>query len=113
MADDDREAPGHRRHRRRDETFARKAALLAVDDRVAQGAGQAVDSDEALDALDDHIGDDLLRLVFTSCHPALSLESRVALTLKCLAGLSTEEIVVPSSCPNRRQPSASCAPSGP
>ena len=76
---------------RRDETFARKAALLAVDDR-AQGAGQSVDSDEALDALDDHIGDDLLRLVFTSCHPALSLESRVALTLKCLAGLSTEEI---------------------
>ena len=64
---------------RRDETFARKAALLAVDDR-AQGAGQSVDSDEALDALDDHIGDDLLRLVFTSCHPALSLESRVAVS---------------------------------
>jgi predicted RNA polymerase sigma factor len=77
---------------RRDETFTRKAALLAADDRAPQSAGEAVDSDDALDALDDEIGDDLLRLVFTSCHPVLSLESRVALTLKCLAGLSTDEI---------------------
>jgi RNA polymerase sigma factor (sigma-70 family) len=42
--------------------------------------------------LDDYIGDEMLRLVFTACHPALSLESRVALTLRCLAGLSTDEI---------------------
>src|SRR6478736_1350057 len=44
------------------------------------------------DALDDHIGDDLLRLIFTAAHPVLPLESRVALTLRCLGGLSTDEI---------------------
>lgn len=45
-----------------------------------------------LDAIDDHIGDDLLRLVFTACHPVLSTEARVALTLRLLGGLTTEEI---------------------
>lgn len=43
-------------------------------------------------ALDDEIGDDLLRLVFTACHPVLSTEARVALTLRLLGGLTTEEI---------------------
>jgi RNA polymerase sigma-70 factor, ECF subfamily len=43
-------------------------------------------------ALDDDIGDDLLRLVFTACHPVLSLEARVALTLRLVGGLTTEEI---------------------
>jgi RNA polymerase sigma-70 factor (ECF subfamily) len=43
-------------------------------------------------ALDDDVGDDLLRLVFTSCHPVLSTEARVALTLRLLGGLTTEEI---------------------
>jgi RNA polymerase sigma factor (sigma-70 family) len=43
-------------------------------------------------ALDDPIGDDLLRLVFTSCHPVLSTEARVALTLRLLGGLTTDEI---------------------
>ncbi len=43
-------------------------------------------------ALDDDIGDDLLRLVFTACHPVLSPEARVALTLRLLGGLSTDEI---------------------
>ena len=43
-------------------------------------------------ALDDDIGDDLLRLVFTACHPVLSTEARVALTLKLLGGLTTDEI---------------------
>ena len=43
-------------------------------------------------ALDDDIGDDLLRLIFTACHPVLSAEARVALTLRLLGGLSTEEI---------------------
>src|SRR5258708_5925600 len=42
-------------------------------------------------ALDDDVGDDLLRLVFTSCHPVLSSEARVALTLRLLGGLTTEE----------------------
>ncbi len=44
------------------------------------------------EALDDDIGDDLLRLVFTACHPVLSTEARVALTLRLLGGLTTEEI---------------------
>jgi RNA polymerase sigma-70 factor, ECF subfamily len=43
-------------------------------------------------ALDDDIGDDLLRLVFISCHPVLSTEARLALTLRLLGGLTTEEI---------------------
>ncbi|HTA21655.1 MAG TPA: DUF6596 domain-containing protein, partial [Polyangia bacterium] len=43
-------------------------------------------------AVDDDIGDDLLRLVFTACHPVLSTEARVALTLRMLGGLTTEEI---------------------
>ena len=43
-------------------------------------------------AIDDDIGDDLLRLVFISCHPVLSREARVALTLRLLGGLTTEEI---------------------
>jgi RNA polymerase sigma factor (sigma-70 family) len=43
-------------------------------------------------AVDDDIGDDLLRLVFTACHPVLSSEARVALTLRLLGGLSTAEI---------------------
>jgi len=43
-------------------------------------------------ALDDDIGDDLLRLMFTACHPVLSQEARVALTLRLLGGLTTDEI---------------------
>ena len=44
------------------------------------------------DAIDDDIGDDLLRLIFTACHPVLSTEARVALTLRLLGGLTTDEI---------------------
>src|SRR5918993_150764 len=47
---------------------------------------------ELAEALDDHVGDDLLRLVFISCHPVLSTEARVALTLRLLGGLTTDEI---------------------
>jgi len=43
-------------------------------------------------AIDDDIGDDLLRLVFVACHPVLSTEARVALTLRLLGGLTTDEI---------------------
>ncbi|WAS89816.1 RNA polymerase sigma factor [Nannocystis punicea] len=75
-------------HLRRVERHGRKHVEL----------GQAIDArrDEpaaVLDAaLDDDVGDDLLRLVFTSCHPALSSEARVALTLRLLGGLTTQEI---------------------
>ncbi|KKB75994.1 RNA polymerase subunit sigma-24 [Devosia soli] len=44
------------------------------------------------DSMDDDVGDDLLRLIFTSCHPILPAESRVALTLRLIGGLTTEEI---------------------
>ena len=48
---------------------------------------------DGLDAArQDVIGDDLLRLIFTSCHPVLPLDARVALTLKLLGGLNTQEI---------------------
>src|SRR5205814_5772327 len=43
-------------------------------------------------ALDDHVGDDLLSLMFTACHPVLSTEARTALTLRLLGGLRTDEI---------------------
>ncbi len=55
----------------------------------SQLEGASPDLDERLD---DHIGDDLLRLIFTACHPVLSSEARVALTLRLLGGLTTEEI---------------------
>jgi len=74
---------------RRTVTFERKAAVLA---REAVADEPGVDTDSRVDSLDDHVGDDLLRLVLTACHPVLSLESRVALTLRCLGGLSTDEI---------------------
>src|SRR5687768_17810622 len=44
------------------------------------------------DTIDENIGDDLLRLVFIACHPILSTDARVALTLRLLGGLTTEEI---------------------
>jgi RNA polymerase sigma factor (sigma-70 family) len=50
------------------------------------------DAEKMAEALDDDIGDDLLRLIFTACHPILSPEARVALTLRLLGGLTTEEI---------------------
>ena len=76
------------RHRK---LAARKHAELAADAGGEAAAGGAEMADLE-DRLDDEVGDDLLRLVFISCHPVLSLESRVALTLRVLAGLTTEEI---------------------
>jgi predicted RNA polymerase sigma factor len=56
---------------------------------VRDGEAQMSDIEAALD---DDVGDDLLRLVFISCHPVLSTEARIALTLRLLGGLTTEEI---------------------
>src|SRR6188472_2089096 len=51
------------------------------------------DATQGIEAsLDDDVGDDLLRLVFTACHPVLATEAQVALTLRLLCGLTTEEI---------------------
>lgn len=66
-------------------------------DRKHEELGRELESQEMavsnLDAaIDDQVGDDLLRLVFISCHPVLSTEARVALTLRLLGGLTTAEI---------------------
>src|SRR5438270_3474071 len=56
-------------------------------------AAQQEEAASDLDAaLEEDVGDDLLRLMFTACHPVLSTEARVALTLRLLGGLTTEEI---------------------
>ncbi|MBW6439195.1 RNA polymerase sigma factor [Actinoplanes hulinensis] len=73
---------------RRRQRYAEKLAVLGTDAVLQQRDSE----DELLDRLDDHIGDDLLRLIFTAAHPVLSSEARVALTLRLLGGLSTTEI---------------------
>jgi RNA polymerase sigma factor (sigma-70 family) len=84
-----RRALDHLRHRQMaDEKHDGIAADLE-----ALGATHVPDFVDALDeARQDDIGDDLLRLVFTACHPVLSTDARVALTLKLLGGLTTHEI---------------------
>lgn len=84
-----RRALDHLRHgKMRDEKLQALGADLE-----AQEALVVPDFVDALDAArQDDIGDDLLRLIFTACHPVLSAEARVALTLRLLGGLSTHEI---------------------
>jgi RNA polymerase sigma factor (sigma-70 family) len=74
-------------HFRRNERLERKREELG---REMEEKEMAVPDFAA--ALDDNVGDDLLRLVFISCHPVLPSEGRVALTLRLLGGLTTEEI---------------------
>src|SRR5205809_1643368 len=76
---------------RRSKRLERKHEELGRELEARQGL--AVSDFEA--AIDDDIGDDLLRLMFTACHPVLSTEARVALTLRLLGGLTTEEIARP------------------
>ncbi len=70
-------------HLRRNTRLARKHAELGQPDAEAPDLEAALDTD---------VGDDLLRLVFVSCHPVLPTEARVALTLRLLGGLTTDEI---------------------
>jgi len=74
-------------HFRRNALLDRKHHELGHDLLEKQEAIPDFDS-----ALDDDVGDDLLRLVFTACHPVLPTEARAALTLRLLGGLTTEEI---------------------
>ena len=74
---------------RRSKLLERKHEQLGYELEAAQGAA-APNLEAELD--DEDVGDDLLRLVFTACHPVLSTEGRVALTLRLLGGLTTEEI---------------------
>ena len=73
---------------RRDATFQRKGEQLAHE----VGIHFALERADFEAALDDEVGDDLLGLMFICCHPLLSPEARVALTLRLLGGLSTAEI---------------------
>ena len=74
-------------HLRRSKLLERKHEELGLTLEVEQEGKQGIES-----RLDNDLGDDLLRLVFVSCHPVLSTEARVALTLRLLGGLTTEEI---------------------
>ncbi|HEX6615666.1 MAG TPA: RNA polymerase sigma factor [Gemmatimonadales bacterium] len=73
---------------RRNKLLERKHEQLAHE--LAERQERAVPDLDA--ALDDPVGDDVLRLIFTTCHPILSTEARAALTLRLLGGLTTEEI---------------------
>src|SRR5690606_19843743 len=73
---------------RRQKLLERKEGQVAVE--IEARLESAVPDIDA--QLDDHIGDDVLRLIFTACHPILTMEARVALTLRMLGGLTTEEI---------------------
>ena len=73
---------------RRNKLLDRKHEQLGYEMEAEQGD---YGLESAMD-LDDDIGDDLLRLIFTACHPVLSVEARVALTLRLLGGLTTAEI---------------------
>jgi RNA polymerase sigma factor (sigma-70 family) len=74
-------------HLRRGPMLERKHEMLALDMEEQQQAMPDWDS-----ALDDDIGDEMLRLIFTACHPLLSREVRAALALRMICGLTTEEI---------------------
>ncbi|WP_436757795.1 sigma-70 family RNA polymerase sigma factor [Streptosporangium sp. V21-05] len=84
-------------HLRREERLGLRHERLAHDlatrrdTAVAPGSAGSAEADVDA-ALDGEVGDDILRLMFVSCHPALPAESRVALTLRLLGGLRTEEI---------------------
>src|SRR5256886_7057507 len=74
-------------HLRRTKMLARKHEMIACDRAQEQQVMPDLDS-----GLDDDIGDGLLRLIFTACHPLLSREARAALSLRMICGLTTEEI---------------------
>ena len=73
---------------RRNQRLALKQEEIARELEIQQES----DAPDVDAAIDDDVGDDLLRLMFISCHPVLSTEARVALTLRLLGGLTTEEI---------------------
>jgi len=72
-------------HLRRNQLLHRKHGELAYEIETSTAPDFAA-------ALDDDVGDDMLRLIFTACHPVLSAEARVALTLRMVGGLTTDEI---------------------
>ncbi|WBQ06658.1 RNA polymerase sigma factor [Kribbella sp. CA-293567] len=77
---------------RRKETYQRKLAELGHELELGSNGVEDSVEDRVEAVLEDTIEDDLLRLVFTACHPVLSTEARVSLTLRLLGGLKTDEI---------------------
>ena len=77
---------------RRRQMLDRKHEEVGRELEARQNETGATALDAAVNALDDDIGDDMLRLVFVSCHPVLSTEARVALTLRLVGGLTAAEI---------------------
>ena len=84
---------------RRDRTLLTKYKQLDLQEMVEQEMQDTTFSDERLE------------LVFTCCHPALAIDAQVALTLRTLGGLKTEQMRARSSCPRRRWRNGWCAPS--
>ncbi|GLQ86531.1 RNA polymerase sigma factor [Dyella flagellata] len=81
------------KHRAIDQLRRKKLIERKHEALVYEAEGEAEDGKSELESmLDDDIGDDLLRLIFTACHPVLSAEARAALTLRLLGGLTTDEI---------------------
>src|SRR5262245_11604153 len=80
--------------RRAIDVLRRQAMLTRTESQVTHEmqAGRGDPESARDEALDDPVGDDLLRLVFVACHPVLSPDARVALTLRLLGGLTTDEI---------------------
>jgi RNA polymerase sigma factor (sigma-70 family) len=85
---------GTAKHRAIDLLRRRKRLELKYEEMGHEllGAQREIFEREFEAAIEDDVGDDLLRLIFTACHPVLSTEARVALTLRLLGGLTTEEI---------------------
>src|SRR5213078_4186020 len=92
---------------RRRKTLERKYEELGRYAERDQG-GEDLDT-----AIDEDVGDDLLGLIFMACHPVLSKEARVALTLRVLGGLTTEEIARGFLVPSRASARGSARRSGP
>src|SRR5438093_2719276 len=97
-------------HFRRNKLLERKHEELGRELESQQESAVA-NFNAAFDSANDaDFGDDLLRLVFISCHPVLPTEARVALTLRLLGGLTPRKSLAPFSSPNQPSPSASSAP---
>ena len=84
-----RRALDHLRHRA---MAAAEHEALALDDQAREALFVPSVTDTLIAAETDPVGDDLLRLIFTACHPVLSREAQLALTLKLVTGLATDEI---------------------
>ena len=74
------------------DVLRRGRTLERKQEELARSLERDRDEPDLAAALDDHVGDDVLRLMFIACHPVLAKEARAALTLRLLGGLSTEEI---------------------